>query len=375
MTVRRSKRLEGGFSTGRLLLEVLANANAHWVSSGVRVGGIFMAGLLLFLGVYENGLLIQEEARRQQLAGYSAWIAAGVANQAVIPAGRCDALAVVPGVDAAGALLESSTVRFEIRPGARYEADAVTPGMISFLWPGVAVPGVEGLVVGSDVAAELGLLVGSSVRLQGYLGVSSPGPGNTTQRVASVMSPSPRDESADRKIFIVNAAVGDVAQCYISSAPGAESAIGALIPGWFTGQTGAVAVPYVPASVRSADPQVLYDERSSRWFWLATAVAVVLLHCSFVITRRAEYSLYSILGAGKRQVLLVLVAETGIFVILPLVAAWTVGLLTIPTRAGQLPLVLGSLDMARALLVCITAPVFSLMIVQPWRAVDVLKEG
>lgn len=327
------------FTLRAALRETLDNLGAH---PGSLVARILLAATVGFGVVY--GTLWQVAGIEARYAGgidagRFVWRVAGTSPDAQLPSGRCDSLGAIRGVRAAGAALSGSQVIAGNQPEARYELLRVTAGLPPIYWPedDISTP-TGGVLAGSAVARTLGLVPGAAVRLADETMPSV----HVTLIVDRVMPPSPREESADRRLFVVVPAGPGTLECLVDPDPASSAAVGDIVRAWFPADLGVTVLPFLPGTVLSRTPEAELADRLSAWGWpLGTAV---LTSTTLLIwyARRADAALYRLLGLttpklalmyGVEHVLTTL-APTQTGVLVAVLLAGGQGILT--PLAGQL---------------------------------------
>ncbi len=139
------------------------------------------------------------------------WVAVAT-DEDGLPAGRCDGLIGRPEVVSSGGDADGTLTEIATAPGTLFRTGGATPGAIQ-LWADDNVSTLElsnGLAVGSNAAAELGLRTGMIVLPES----SDPIP------VAAVIDTQRRNPLASRQLISVLPPTGKIDQCWVEFSPG-----------------------------------------------------------------------------------------------------------------------------------------------------------
>lgn len=341
-----------GFTASSIVREAIANAAAH------RLGAVLLA--LFALATPSTGVTLSSlhvtgiEERQAELRerGSGVFIVAAEDRRA-LPAARCDALATVPGVSAAGAVIGGSHM---LTPTATADVLAATPGWPLVVWP--SLDAGHGMLAGAVIANEQGLVAGAILA-----------PGITVDAVAP---PSLRVERADLGLVEVVPPTGTVTECLVEAEPGAERAVEALLLGWFRSSP-AIVQPMFAAHQAGRTPQQELDGRVTLWAAPAGAALVGGALIVAWLARRAEFAIYAAAGIRRGGLLLMLAVEWSVLMLVPAAAGLAIGVGLLDPQPGSLAAAMLSIDVVRALGVALLVPVAGWFALARISAFDALK--
>ena len=295
-----------------LIREALINLAAN----PMRAGFLFlvsaaMFGSLAFLELRQASDLLGFERSLIAAGGYVA-VASG---QGGLPAARCAALQVEPGVVAAGGVRAHGQVTFATQPGVLFQSASVTEGILRTwdpAWPPLANAG-SSLVLGRAAADELGVRDG--------LVIAEAGDAPAT---VSVIDTNRRNAQAARWVLDVVPADGLVDECWVQFEPQAfEAGSAALAAELTVGSTEAVVRPYLRQGEFARNPAEELRDRPQRLGWAVVAALVAAVFVLAAWFRRAELGLYLALGSPRRALFVAFAAEAWVICAL----GWGISLL------------------------------------------------
>jgi hypothetical protein len=273
--------------------------------------GVVVAGLV-------GALTWSELATTDDILGFQRdYIAAGgnvlVASHPLgLVTDRCVSLQARSEVLASGASSTGDVTSTNIAPALTFQTLAVTSGALA-VWdagPGAEVALAEGMVVGSAVSDELGLVDGSYLALVG--GRSVP------VGVVDVERRSPQNQ---RSIMIALPPNGKTDTCWVEMQPGNLAAGEALLHAVYSDTGPEFAVrPWIRPGEFARDPITELANRPQTRAWLVAGVVLTLLIWLDLWFRHGALSLYRILGTtrsgllflAQTEILLVAVLATGL---------------------------------------------------------------
>lgn len=228
-----------------------------------------------------------------------------------LPASRCHLLSQRSEIVQAGGLRTGEVVEITSAPGTKIQTGQVTAGAIN-LWSDPSSSSGEfsgGLVLGIDIASELGLGVGRMIAFDGA----------QPQRVAAVVDPEERNPRVAGWLLSPVPAVGTVDQCWVEFIAGALGAGVDVLDVVFadTGTSLRVA-PWIQLDEFSRDPSAEFARRVQARAWLPAAFILTLLFWLSAWFRRSEVGLYRAVGTtgagvwlvGQLEALIVVVVAT-----------------------------------------------------------------
>lgn len=226
---------------------------------------------------------------------------------------ECEAIGTVSGVDGAGGLTPTSTARSSLVPSLSVPVMTGTPGVAPIIYPGVEQRRMPGTAVtGSWLSQQLGLVSGAHLALASATG-------GTTVTIGSTAPASPRNAAYDSRVLEIERPDIPVTSCLVETAPGSESAVAAVLAaGWFNTDAETFVNPYWVDTSTGLTPQDELAERVTAHFpWLGGTV-LGILYLALALSRRAEYSLYRLLGVSTVGTALQVTTEVVCVALLPL---------------------------------------------------------
>ncbi len=276
----------GRWRVDTLMAEAVANLWSRRGRSSVlaAVVALVVAGLFVADAAAADEVI---RAKKELVAAGGLVVVVTREDGATLPATRCSLLAQQPHVMAAGGVRKGKIVYFGHAPGTPFQAIEVTDGLLGIISLGRTAV-ADGVVLADAAAHELGVVSGSWVTLDG-----GPTP------VGGVVDPQKRAEAFSRTVFMRAPPTGGVDQCWIEFRDGAfDQGVNAL-PAWFDGQGQLALRPLIDRNISSRDLARDWSNRSTRQAWMVGAV----LLCAFVLIlvwrRRAEFTLYLLLGSSR----------------------------------------------------------------------------
>lgn len=362
------------FTLSSTVAEAWWNVRAHWLLATARgltavaVGFATMSVTLLQVTAIEERYAAGVQAGRFVLQATP-----GIPGR-VLVAAQCDALAGAEGVVSAGAAQGAEEVSPQLQPLARYELVQITQGLPAVYWPGseVSTP-TGGLLVGSFAAENLGLVSGATVTLSfGDQPMST-----ATLRVDRVMPPSPREDSVDRRFFLVVPASEMTDECLVDTDPVRSRAVGQLLQSWFPSEAGVAVAPLRPLDSLSRTPEAELDDRGSTWAWPLGGAFLALTTLIIWYGRRAEAALYQVLGMSQPKLALMYGVEFTMLAVVPCQLGAVVGLAWVTSQADVPALAAKLAGLENVALLCALAVVPLLHVLGRRRrgALDSLKGG
>lgn len=237
-----------------------------------------------------------------------------------IPAGRCEALGEIEGINAAGGRVSSNSDQI-LAPGMeQVRVKSVTPGFISVMWPGLSAR--PGLLFGAEAAERAGVAEGSRVLL------ASDAP-NSPQRVGAVLPRTARDVDLAQSIIRVVPPTGLVTQCVVDVEPGARIGAIAVITSGLQDLDAHVSPLFAP-DPGIPSPQQQLDSRLSLYLPAAAAAVSGFILLALWILRSKDFALYRLLKMGRGKLSLALAVEYVAVVGVPLVFGGMAAVVTAP---------------------------------------------
>lgn len=325
-------------------------------------GSLMVLGLLLGAGIVLGGaseVAVIAAAHRSEQARGSEVLS--IRTPAPLDAARCEGLRAVEGIADAGASLERFDASVGALPGAALAVARVTAGYARILWD--APEFNDSIGVGSAAATALGLRPGSEVTLL------RPGADALSVRVRQVLPPTQRLPGANQELVIVDLARGPITECLVLPEPGAAAATETLLRSL---SEEAIIEPLLKRDRVQERPAERLAARVTRWLPFLAAGTTVLLLAIITFTRRADWALARLLGAGIRDILAIATLETLVLVWLPFAVGTTLGLFTVGLTGNIDPLIVEALadDLARAALLLTWAPLVATGLILARRPVD-----
>ena len=355
-----------GFRAVTVAVEALGNLKANPFTTLVVV----LAALLAGVGVPTATLLDVQAIRQDEQAEISAGsnvIRITGENRVSLSAARCEELNTQDGVLAAGGLASRSTVSPVARPNDRVTVLSGTATLAKVLWPGgEAVPPAATVVVGSASARVLGL------GPQSFFSFTvRPDPTALSVPVDRVAQPSTRDEKLDASVFVARPPTGDVIECLVEAKPGVRTQVESIAAGWFAESGSTVVSPFYLTVTAGANPEERLSARLTQHLPVLAAVVVGAAMLTAWFSRRAEYSLYRMLGMRTSGFLLMLATEMVAAGLMPLCLGFTATLVWMDVF-DELDVILATGDALRAAVLVILIPVAGWLLMRPLTKPDAL---
>jgi hypothetical protein len=226
----------------------------------------------------------------------------------------CDSLNTVPGVRAAGGVVETSTVITEVDPTMRVSSISATEGYLRIIWPDTVLPRVSSLVVaGFSLRDRLGVVPES------YLPVVD----STTRDerrivfVSQVAHKSLRQPVRDGDLLTVVPPTGSVPVCYVEADFPVHGEIGVVISSWFSNPDSIIIAPMTQATVIGKEPTDRLRSRASAWGPLCGFVVILLVQSLLWLARRSDIALYRLLSLSLSGIIIMTVVDFAAVVFVP----------------------------------------------------------
>jgi hypothetical protein len=348
-----------------LCLEPLRNLRATPVRTAATVGlaALVLGGLALVeLDATERVLALRAELDER---GAHVFI---VRAEDGLPAARCEALRGLTGVRSAGGVRLSEPVAPLVAPRLRFQAAAVTTGILPVWDPGYRQAEGTGFVIGRSVADELAVDSGARLTLAD----------GRRDVVADILDVDDRYPEAARWIVEVVPPSGRVSECWVEFSPSASGIARDLLAAWFEGPGNQVEVRWLrPPDEFARDPARELATRPQAAAWLPLGGVVGLLAALVSWLRRSEAALYAVLGVRKWG--LVLMAQLEAVVVVSsgylLGVAWAAAIAeAVGGPIGLDQVALAGRSAASAALVAMLAAPAGVIPILRWRVVDLLRD-
>lgn len=300
-------------------------------------------------------------------AGLYVWQISSQSREFGLSVADCFRLSSLPGVLASGAVVSTIAVTAANKPQARYELDSVTAGLVDVLWPHTLKSFDRGIIAGSQVAVELGLTVGSSVRLTDDAGASVFG------IVSAVMPPSLRASAYDRRFVAVSAPLGESSSCIVDAEAGVFQPVGSVLASQFSGSAGVAIARYNLTDKPPSNPNTLLEDSNYLRYWIPAATFLIVLSLGTWIGRRGDYALYYLLGCTRWKMILGLTTETLMVVVLPVFAGMGISLVAIAHHASIIVLEVISTNFILLLFATSLIPLLGLVVLRKSIVVETVK--
>lgn len=281
------------------------------------------------------------------------------------PGQVCDGLSSVTGVKYAGGLVSTDDVTMDNSPSLPVQVLTATPGYAGVLWPSLPyqVARADSVFAGSAVSERLGIRAG------GFASFAKAGTRETV-RVDAVGAPSSRRATSDDVLLRVVPVTNAVTECLIESHPGFADGVRAATDS----QLGSDFLSFAlfDDDSEGSTPQQRLDNRLSIFTPAAAFALIALLLTAFWFIRRADFALYRVLGARRRQLAAAFALEWLLLVILPGSVAATLGLFAFSLQGHVDVLAAAGNDLARCAVLTATVPVlgwFVASLTNPLRAI------
>lgn len=357
-----------GFRPLTLVTEVLRNLWANPLSSAVSLAIAIAVGFGVPTATLVEVTNIRADEDKEVRAGSNVLRVTGD-ERTPLPAARCEQINSVPGVLAAGGVVSRSTVFASARPGDLITLVSGTPSLGMVLWPGEghgAVPPPATVVAGEAASKAFGLGIAS---IFAFSTRSDPRP--VSASVDRVAGASSRERQLDASIFIAAAPVGNVDECLVEAMPGARSSVAHVAAGWFATSGEVVVSPLYLSTSKSATPEERLATRTTQYLPLVAAAALGVGMFTGWFSRRAELSLYRMLGLGQGETILMLATEMVAAVILPMSIGLVVAMAVMP-QYGTLEIILATGDALRMVCLLVPIPLIGWVMMRPLTRTDAL---
>lgn len=232
-------------------------------------------------------------AARTAVASKQEFLAAGgavvlvEAKEGGLDAATCAAASELPYVVAAGGTRTGDVVAFDHAPGTPLRTVRTSGDVLRVIDPRAGPNPGSGVLLPRSAASEIGVVAGSSLYLQGDL-----------LAVDAVVDPEPRAIQLSRSVLIPEAPTGDVEQCWVELIDGASESGTDTLLAWFAGEQ-LTLTPLVSRNLATRDLAGDWAGRPQRHGWLAGAFVITAFAMFLVWRRRAELSLYVLLGTAR----------------------------------------------------------------------------
>ncbi len=277
--------------------------------------GVVAAGVV-------GGLVFTELAFTQSLLDFQGSFATKgghvvvASNDDGLPAARCAALAATPGITAAAAVEPGIPVETNVAPGTLFQTGRITAGGLRLFTAGTppeVADAADRWILGAAAADELGLEPGMWLSIDGE-----------SRQVGAVVDTEDRNPQIARWILTITPPVGDVTQCWVEYAPGAQSGRIELLDTIFadTGDN-LVVRPWIRLDEFARNPTQELATRPQRNAWVAAGLLLAALVWLATWFRRAHIGLYRAVGTSPTALLILGFVEAA----LPLIVGAAAGTL------------------------------------------------
>ncbi len=318
-TVRDPERVSGDplppmsvivpWRPGLWLVEATRNLKASLTAS-VALCALF--ALILASAVWaEQATIRQLTNYEEQLRHDGGWsLVVEPSDGAVVSGPRCERLAALAGVAAAGAIISrNGRVQMLSGPGTDLPVSRVSPSLVELL-SGEAVPSDYGLIGGRGYSADYGMMTDSLVSIADAGDLPSRSSGPMKLRIYDL---SRLGIVSDGGLVIVERAGDHVDACVVEFEPNVPEDVQRSLASLASSNgrapklTGFVAVPTGDQSLPSR-----YRQRSTRLLPFTTSVLGAIISLGSFARRRPELAMYQLAGARGRTARLVIVGEFGL---------------------------------------------------------------
>ncbi|GAA1230145.1 hypothetical protein JOF42_000356 [Microbacterium phyllosphaerae] len=354
------------FRAWTVATEAVRNLWSNAFFTGViALSGVFVGFAVPAVTLWEVSS-IRTDAESEVRAGANVLRVTGE-DGALLPAGRCEALNSVPGILAAGGLAVRTTVFPAARPSDVVTLIVGTPTLGQVLWPSLSSQlATSSVVVGSATAETYGLTSGSTFGYE-VRGDMTP----LTAVVDRSGAPSTREPQLDTSVLIATAPTGRVRECLVEALPGARTVVEGMLRGWFGATDGTTVSPFYLPVTSSASPDERLTVRTTQYVPAIAALVLVTGMVAAWFSRRAEYSLYRMLGLNRRGSLLMHTVEMTVAVMVP-VSVGMVAAMVVMEAHESLDVILATTDALRMLALLIPAPLLGWLLMRPATRADAL---
>lgn len=274
-----------------------------------------LGGFVVTLSTAEDVSNIEDEYKSSQDQGTEILL---VRAERPFDSLKCERLREIEGINDAGARLSRNNATLEDLPGASLIVSRVTPGFARLGWNIPEAP--RSLGVGSEVSRNLGLRLGQEIRI-----VSRSGERNIVSgTVDTALPPTLRLQEANQEVVIIDLPVGSTNECIVEPEKGATSAVEKLLMSTFND---ASVSPLARDALNSSALNDRLQNRITLWVPIIVGVTILLLSLMTTFARRADWALLQILGARRRDVIVMIYVEFLCVTLLPFIIGSTVGLL------------------------------------------------
>lgn len=333
--------------------ESILNVVSRWWTSALLVALAMFAGFVSVWSAYGDGHAVSEQLHVYERYGAYSFVVAGVHDDQRLSAIACEQLFVIDGINAAGGLVTESIGEVDL--GDRFSVNIAigTPGLAGFLWP-ESRPKAS-VVVGADIADRAGLV--PSAALVVTLDATP-----VLVAVDEVSDVTVREDRYNRTLFIAAALTEDseVARCFVDVSPKHMRAAQQLVLDWFDGEVRVI--PFFIPDGASSEPQVLLDNRTSKWIPAVAMIAVWAVLMLAWSGRRNDYALYRILGLSRAGLVLMLTIESAVLAFIPILAGVIAALTLIDLPLNQLELSLVVIALAQLSIASFVVPAVGYLI-------------
>jgi hypothetical protein len=271
----------------------------------------------------------------QLVAGERDWIADGAYvfvvtgfktqdSQNPVPAGACDRLGQVDGIQASFAASHSpATFAFASSPGARLTVVDVTPGVTAYLGTSVDTHGVA--LATEGLARRSGVAEGEPVVVRRRAGPGVAAATSDVLRVRIVSSRQLGDEYDG--VLLVPTLVRDRAEaCFVRTDAAHVRAVENLLPAALAWDgKPALPQPLLFQGKHTVDYTHAFEDRPLRWVWVATGALLGLLWAMIQWFRRSQVAIYTTFGMRAAPRLVMQVAEWGVLAAIGGAWGWALG--------------------------------------------------
>lgn len=352
------------FRPSIILNEVISNALASRIATAVSMTLVAVITFAVIGASVMETRAIEDRLLDYQIRGGYVAVITDKGHQP-LSGSRCEQLRTVSGVVAAGGIVSQGNVTVDYAPTASIVRTIGTPGLAEVYWPGLSVSNqLPSTVVGGSLAERLGLTPGvvwqynSSERAVEFSTVGRVGLG------------SARDPLMDTGVYESASPSSDVINCMVESDPGAVSAVGAVISGWFNDE---IVVSDWLQSEKPPNSARPLSTRISLWLPLVASLVFLAFFAISTTSKRAEYAIYRVLGLGDRGLALLILGEWAALALLPSAVGLTVGLVVFHSSLTGMTLEATTGDQLRLLLGMALSPAAMFVVARARSTIEYLK--